>query len=222
MAVENNKIACNIFFIISLTFRIFAIPKKAKLMNYLDIINHYPDFPKPGIDFIDILPFLSNKEAFNEIVRDIDAHTHCPNVVTVEARGFLFAAPLLTQSKLVQNIVPIRKKGKLPFSKGDLHDVEIMKEYGADHVYYRLSDIAAGKPNGDTFELTFFDDILATGGTAIGIAEALNKETVVMDGKEYKVKVKEFLFLVEFPDLYDHDRINAIAPVHSFAQVAGE
>lgn len=191
-------------------------------MNYLDVINHYPDFPKPGIDFIDILPFLSNKEAFNELVRDIDAHTHCPNVVTVEARGFLFAAPLLTQSKLVQNVVAIRKKGKLPFSEGDLHDVEIMKEYGADHVYYRLSDIAAGKPNSDTFELTFFDDILATGGTAIGIAESLNKEKIVIDGKEYKVKVKEFLFLVEFPDLYDHDRINAIAPVHSFAKIDGE
>ena len=66
-------------------------------MNYQDIINHYPDFPKPGIDFIDILPFLSNKEAFNQLVADIDAHIHCPNVVTVEARGFIFAAPLLTQ-----------------------------------------------------------------------------------------------------------------------------
>ena len=131
------------------------------MINYSDIINHYPDFPKPGIDFIDILPFLSNKEAFKQLIADIDAHTHCPNVATVEARGFLFAAPLLTQSKLVEHIIPIRKKGKLPYAEGDLHDVEIMKEYGADHVYYRLSDIAAGKPEGDTFYLTFFDDILA-------------------------------------------------------------
>ena len=191
-------------------------------MNYQDIINHYPDFPKPGIDFIDIIPFLSNKEAFNQLIADIDAHTHCPNVVTVEARGFFFAAPLLTQSKLVQNVVPIRKKGKLPFSEGDLHDVSIVKEYGTDHVFYRLSDLAAGKPEGDTFYLTFFDDILATGGTACGIAEALNKERLLIDGKEYKVKVKEFIFLVEFPDLYDHQRINAIAPVHSFIKINGE
>ena len=191
-------------------------------MNYQDIINHYPDFPKPGIDFIDIIPFLSNKEAFNQLIADIDAHTHCPNVVTVEARGFFFAAPLLTQSKLVQNVVPIRKKGKLPFSEGDLHDVSIVKEYGTDHVFFRLSDLAAGKPEGDTFYLTFFDDILATGGTACGIAEALNKERLLIDGKEYKVKVKEFIFLVEFPDLYDHQRINAIAPVHSFIKINGE
>ncbi len=191
-------------------------------MNYLDIINHYPDFPKEGIDFIDILPFLQNKEAFNQLIADIDAHTHYPNVATVEARGFLFAAPLLTQSKLVQSVIPIRKKGKLPHNEGDLHDVAIQKEYGSDHVYYRLSDILAGVPEGGTFNITFFDDILATGGTAVGIAEALNRETVTLNGREYKVKVKEFLFLVEFPDLYDHDRINAIAPVHSFAQVEGD
>ncbi len=191
-------------------------------MNYKDVINHYPDFPKPGIDFIDIIPFLSNKEAFKQIVSDIDANVHCPNVVTVEARGFLFAAPLLAQSKLVQNIVPIRKKGKLPFAEGDLRGVDIVKEYGADKVYYRLSDIAAGKPEGDTIYLTFLDDILATGGTAIGIANALNSEKIHIDGKEYSVKVKEFIFLVEFPDLYDHALIESIAPVKSFLQIAGK
>ena len=191
-------------------------------MNYKDVINHYPDFPKPGIDFIDIIPFLSNKEAFKQIVSDIDANVHCPNVVTVEARGFLFAAPLLVQSKLVQNIVPIRKKGKLPFAEGDLRGVDIVKEYGADKVYYRLSDIAAGKPEGDTIYLTFLDDILATGGTAIGIANALNSEKIHIDGKEYSVKVKEFIFLVEFPDLYDHALIESIAPVKSFLRIEGK
>lgn len=191
-------------------------------MNYRDIINHYPDFPKPGIDFIDIIPFLSNKEAFSQLITDIDANVHCPNVITVEARGFFFAAPLLKCSKLVQNVIPIRKKGKLPFSEGDLRDVQIMKEYGADHVYYRLSDIAASKPEGDTIYLTFFDDIIATGGTAAGIAEQLNREKVVVDGKEYKVKVREFIFLVEFPDLYDHARLQSIAPVKSFVQIEGD
>ena len=191
-------------------------------MNYIDIINHYPDFPKPGIDFIDILPFLSNKEAFNQIIGDIDKNILYPNVVTVEARGFLFAAPLLTQSSLVQNIIPIRKKGKLPFSPGDLHQVDIVKEYGADQVFYRLSDIAASQPQGDTIHLTFFDDVLATGGTAIAIAEALNRETVSISGKTYRVKVSQFIFLVEFPDLYDHSRLLSIAPVKSFVKIAGD
>lgn len=191
-------------------------------MDYSKVINHYPDFPKPGIDFIDIIPFMSNKAAFNQLIKDIDANVHCPNVITVEARGFFFTAPLLTQSKLVTNVIPIRKKGKLPFSEGDLCGVEIMKEYGPDQVFFRKSDIAAGTPEGDTFYLTFFDDILATGGTAIGIANALNNTKVMLDGKEYKVKVREFIFIVEFPDLYDHEKIESIAPVKSFMKIAGE
>ena len=64
--------------------------------------------------------------------------------------------------------------------------------------------------------------VVRTGGTAIGIANALNKEVVRFEGREYKVKVKEFIFLVEFPDLYDHALINSIAPVHSFIQIEGE
>lgn len=203
-----------------------SVYKKIKyiidMMNFKDIINHYPDFPKPGIDFIDIIPFMSNKEAFCQLIDELEAHVHSPNVVTVEARGFLFAAPLLTQSQLVKNVIPIRKKGKLPFAKGDLCDVQIMKEYGPDHVFFRKSDIAAGEPEGDTFYLTFFDDVLATGGTAAGIADALNKTVVVRDGKEYKVKVKEFIFLIEFPDLYDHARLEAIAPIKSFVQIEGD
>lgn len=191
-------------------------------MNIKDIINHYPDFPKPGIDFIDIIPFLSNKEAFRQLVDELDSNIHTPNLVTVEARGFLFAAPLLTQSQRVQNIIPIRKKGKLPFAEGDLCGVQIMKEYGPDHVFFRKTDIAAGQPEGDTFYLTFFDDVLATGGTAAGIADVLNHTTVMRDGKEYKVKVKEFLFLIEFPDLYDHARLEAIAPIKSFCQIEGD
>jgi len=199
--------------------------KKIKIVDYMDfkqVINHYPDFPKPGIDFIDIIPFMSNKETFCQLIKEMDANIHTPNVVTVEARGFLFAAPLLTQSEKVQNMVPIRKKGKLPFAKGDLCDVQIMKEYGPDHVFFRKSDIAAGVPEGDTFYLTFFDDVLATGGTAAGIADALNRTKVMRDGKEYKVKVKEFLFLVEFPDLYDHARLEEIAPIKSFVQIDGD
>jgi adenine phosphoribosyltransferase len=188
-------------------------------MNYKDIINHYPDFPKPGVDFIDILPFLSNKEAFSQIVADIDASVHCPNVITVEARGFLFAAPLLTQSKLVQNVIPIRKKGKLPYAQGDLIGIDITKEDGKDQIYFRLSDVAAGVPDGDVFKVTFFDDILATGGTARGIAEGLEKQRIVIDGKEYGIKVTDFVFLVEIEGLGGSEAIEDIAPVKSLMKV---
>lgn len=186
-----------------------------------DIISHYPDFPKPGIDFIDVLPFLQDKEVFTQAIAELDKLTTTPNVATVEARGFLFAAPLLTESERVQTIIPIRKKGKLPFAKDDLHGVTIEKEYGSDEVFYRLSDIASGVPEGDTIYITLLDDLLATGGTARGIAEALNRETVVKDGKTYKVKVKEFLFLVELTDLKGEAFLSDLAPVSSLLKIAG-
>lgn len=189
--------------------------------KYDSILRHYPDFPIPGIDFIDIMPLLQNREAFKSVVHDIADVLTCPNVATVEARGFLFAAPLLTETDKVQNVIAIRKKGKLPFSGDDLHDVPITKEYGKDHVYYRLSDIAAGVPDGDVMYVSIVDDILATGGTARGIAEAINKEKVTVNGKTYQVKVKEFIFIVELATEIPGaaERLSEIAPVRSIIRI---
>lgn len=182
-----------------------------------DVIKHYPDFPKPGIDFIDVLPFLQDKKAFAEAVREIDRCCTAPNIATVEARGFLFTAPLLTISDHVQTIVPIRKKGKLPHAEGDLVRVAIEKEYGSDEVFYRRSDLAACQSSGDDIELTLLDDLLATGGTAQGIAEALNGE--VINGR--RVVIKEFVFLVELPALGGRRLLEPIAPVRSLMSLDG-
>jgi len=182
-----------------------------------DVIKHYPDFPKPGIDFIDVLPFMHNKEAFQRAVAEIDRLCTAPNVATVEARGFLFTAPLLTGSSHVQTIVLIRKKGKLPHADGDLVRVEIEKEYGSDEVFYRRSDLAECVTTGDVIELTLFDDLLATGGTALGIAQRLNNE--IIDG--HRIHIKEFVFLVELPALKGREVLEGIAPVHSLMSLAG-
>ncbi len=181
------------------------------------IIKHYPDFPKPGIDFIDVLPSLQNKEAFVKAVYEIGNLSTAPVIVTVEARGFLFAAPLLTSCSHIKAIVPFRKKGKLPFEKGDLVRVEIMKEYGSDELFYRLSDFAACEANGDFIDVTIFDDLLATGGTVKGIADSLLQQTI--NGK--KIRIKEFIFLVELPALKGRSVLDGIAPVHSIVSLDG-
>ena len=188
-------------------------------MDYKQFIKFYPDFPIKGVNFVDIIPFLQDKALFHSLVDDLEALCLAPNIAAPEARGFLFAAPMLYGANKVQNVIPLRKKGKLPFAEGDLVQVEIMKEYGPDHVYFRNSDLAASQPTGDTVEITFFDDILATGGTARGLAEGLNAQTVVIGGKSYKVKVKDFVFLVEIDDLPGRARLEDIAPVKSLIHV---
>ena len=188
-------------------------------MDYKQAIKFYPDFPIEGVNFVDIIPFLQDKEVFKCLVDDIGKACDSPNIVAPEARGFLFTAPLLVTDGKTENVIPVRKKGKLPFAEGDLVAVDIVKEYGKDQVFYRLSDLAAGKPEGDIMPVTFFDDILATGGTARGIVESLNAQKVVKDGKEYQVKVTDFVFLVEIDDLPGRKVIDDLAPVHSLIHV---
>ena len=184
-----------------------------------EVLKYYKDFPKEGIVFVDIIPFLQNKSIFKQLTAKVAEACTTPNIIAPEARGFLFAAPLLTEAEHIENIVPVRKSGKLPFAEGDLKEVLIEKEYGCDKLYYRASDIAAGKPSGDKFEVTILDDVLATGGTAEGLAESLESLNVVVDGKEYGVKVKEFVFIVEIEELGGKVRLEKIAPVRSITVI---
>lgn len=185
----------------------------------IETLKFYKDFPKPGINFIDIIPFLQSRKAFSEVVEALNRATTSPNIAAPEARAFLFAAPLLTADGCVENIIPMRKSGKLPFNEGDLIEVQIEKEYGFDKLYYRPSDIAAGVPTGDTFEITLLDDVLATGGTAEGIARSLEHLTVERDGRQYKVRVKEFIFLVDIPEIGGRERLEKIAPVTTLMDI---
>ena len=186
----------------------------------INTLKFYKNFPKEGINFIDIIPFLQSKKAFRQVVDALKKAVTAPNIAAPEARAFLFTAPLLSEEdSIVENIIPMRKSGKLPFNDGDLIEVCIEKEYGFDKLYYRLSDIAAGVAEGDTFYVSIIDDVLATGGTALGIAESLEKTTVYRDGKPYKVKVKEFIFLVGIAEIRGKERLESIAPVTTLMEI---
>ena len=178
-------------------------------------LKFYKDFPKEGIVFVDIIPLLQDKKIFAQLIGEISDRLTAPNIAAPEARGFLFSAPLMIAKDEVESIIPIRKSGKLPYNEGDLCDVEIEKEYGSDHLFYRLSDIAAAKAEGDEIHISILDDLLATGGTAEGVAESMMAQKIVKDGKEYKVVIDEFIFLVELDFLKGAERLEKIAPVKS-------
>lgn len=176
-------------------------------------LKFHKDFPKAGIVFVDIIPLMQDKEIFAQLTEELGKAVTAPNIVAPEARGFLFAAPLLIAKPEVENLVPIRKSGKLPFAEGDLQEIAITKEYGADHLYYRLSDIAAGKAEDGKIHLTIIDDVLATGGTAEGIAQSLQGRKIMKDGVACEVVINEFIFLVKLADLDGAHRLEKIAPV---------
>lgn len=177
-------------------------------------LKFYNDFPKKGIVFVDIIPFLQDKAIFTRLIGEIGSCVTAPNVAAPEARGFLFTAPLLLAKPEVKNIIPIRKSGKLPFNEGDLQEVTVEKEYGADRLFYRLSDIAAGEVSADgAFHISIVDDVLATGGTAEGIAESLLGCTINVGGEDHPVAIDEFVFLVGLDELRGAERLEKIAPV---------
>ena len=184
-----------------------------------EALKFYKDFPKEGIVFVDIIPWLQDKKIFSQIIDEIGSRLSAPNIAAPEARGFLFSAPLMLAKEEVQTIIPIRKSGKLPYNEGDLCDVEIEKEYGFDHLFYRLSDIAAAKAEGDEIHISILDDLLATGGTAEGVAKSMMAQKIVKDGKEYKVMIDEFIFLVELDFLKGAERLEKIAPVKSIVHL---
>ena len=179
------------------------------------LIKFYPDWPKEGVNFVDLLPLLSDAKIFSVIVEELGKHVTTPNIAAPEARGFLFAAPLLVTDSKTHTLITFRKNGKLPAKEGDLQKVSIVKEYGEDSLYFRKSDLENSLVTDGVVEVTILDDILATGGTSIEMAKHLEALTVTKDGVEYPVKVKEFVFLADLSFLHGKELLEEIAPVYS-------
>lgn len=132
-----------------------------------------PDFPQPGILFRDITPLLADPTAFamaQALLLDRARHFVPDVIVAVEARGFLFGAPLALDLGIP--LVPVRKPGKLP---GATHSVDYGLEYGTDRLEIHSDAISNGK------RVLLVDDLLATGGTvraAASLVERLGADVV--------------------------------------------
>jgi adenine phosphoribosyltransferase len=153
-------------------------------------IRNVPDFPKPGIQFKDITPVLADPKLFAGTIEllinnfkpgSVDA------VVGIDARGFIFAAA--AAMKLQAGFVPVRKKGKLPFTT---HEQDYALEYGAATVAMHTDALKPGA------RVLLIDDLLATGGTAAAAAALVRK---------LNAKILEISFLIELKFLNGRDKL---------------
>ncbi len=132
-----------------------------------------PDFPTPGVVFKDITPLLSDAGAFAAAVDTLAApfrHRGIDQVIGVEARGFIFAAPVAYL--LDAGFAPVRKKGKLPRL---VEQESYALEYGTDLLEIHADGLISGS------RVLVIDDVLATGGTAaatVRLVEKLGAEVV--------------------------------------------
>lgn len=132
-----------------------------------DAIRDVHDFPQPGIVFKDITPILGDHALLQ---RSIDLLTETAGgqkidkVVGIDARGFIFGAPVALA--LGAGFVPVRKKGKLPWNT---YEEAYSLEYGENIVEIHQDAIQPGD------KVLLIDDLLATGGTANAAVKLLAK-----------------------------------------------
>jgi len=132
-----------------------------------DHIRDVPDFPTPGVVFKDLTPLLAHPQAFASAVRAIDLPFRTAGinkVVGIEARGFIFAAPVAVT--LGAGFIPVRKPGKLPWRT---EEASYSLEYGRDTLAIHADAI---EPDD---RVLIVDDVIATGGTAMATAELVRR-----------------------------------------------
>jgi adenine phosphoribosyltransferase len=162
-----------------------------------DAIRNVPDFPKPGIQFKDITPLLADARLFAgaiELLTKNFAPGSVDAVVGIDARGFIFAAAAAT--KLKAGFVPVRKKGKLPFTTVEQ---DYALEYGHATVAIHTDALKPGA------RVLLVDDLLATGGTSAAAVALVQK----LGGN-----ILELGFLIELKFLNGREKLKGL-PVRS-------
>ena len=143
--------------------------EKDALQKIENVIGLYPDFPKKGILFRDIMPILESPVLFTSMIDILTKrikHLKFDRILGIESRGFLVGPQIA--HKLDVPFGAIRKKGKLP---GELYSVEYELEYGRD-----VLEVQRDRLPKDS-KCIIFDDLIATGGSM-----KASKDLVEMSG----------------------------------------
>jgi adenine phosphoribosyltransferase len=173
-------------------------------MNLEGFIRDIPDFPKPGIVFKDITPLLLDPDALGAAIADLSDWARgleIDLVVAAEARGFILGGAIARE--LGVGFVPARKPGKLP---AETVSAEYILEYGVDALELHADALADGA------RVLLHDDLLATGGTALALAELIERA-----GGE----VAGCAFLVELAFLGGRAKLGRF-PVHTLVSYDAE
>jgi len=170
-------------------------------------IRTVPDWPSPGVQFRDITPLLQNPKVFRVMV-DAFVHRYMdpgmrPDVVAgLDARGFILGSVIAYE--LAEGFVPIRKKGKLPFTTVE-ETYEL--EYGSATVELHTDAVKPGQ------RVLLVDDLIATGGTMMAGKRLLEK---------LGAQVVEGAAIVDLPELGGSARLReAGLPLFTLLDFAG-
>ncbi|AHN28884.1 MULTISPECIES: adenine phosphoribosyltransferase [Snodgrassella] len=147
-------------------------------------IRKIPNWPQEGILFHDITPVLQSPQYFRLLV-DLMVYRYMDQKIDVvaglDARGFIIGAALAYQLNV--GFVPIRKKGKLPFTTiAESYELE----YGHATIEMHTDAVKPGT------RVLLVDDLVATGGTMNAGVKLIRK---------LGAEVVEAAAIIEFTDL---------------------
>lgn len=138
-------------------------------------IRTVPDWPQAGVQFRDITTLLQDPKVFRVLIdiflaRYADAKLDF--VAGMDARGFILGSVVAYELNI--GFVPIRKKGKLPFTTvSESYELE----YGSATVELHTDACKAGD------RVLLIDDLIATGGTMMAGKKLLERlGAVVVEG----------------------------------------
>ena len=176
------------------------------IMNDLaESIRTIRDYPRPGILFRDITTMLGDARAFRRAVDELVqpwAGEKIEKVAGIEARGFILGGAVAHQ--LSAGFVPVRKKGKLPHTTVR---IAYSLEYGVDEMEMHQDAVRPGE------RVILVDDLIATGGTAVGAVQLLRK---------LGADVVAACFVIDLPDLGGAKKLADLAvPVRSLIAFEG-
>ena len=155
------------------------------------LIRTIADFPKPGIQFRDITTLLLDARGFAASIDRLESGLSAkPDLIAgIEARGFVFAAPLA--QRIGAGLLLIRKAGKLP---GETIAEEYALEYGTDRLTMHVDACAPGA------RVHLVDDLIATGGSALAAVRLIRKAGAELVGAS---------FVIDLPDLGGAERLRS-------------
>jgi len=157
-------------------------------MDLKSKIRQVPDWPKKGILFYDVTTLLEDAPAFKYVIDQLVEKYRdkgIEKVVGIDARGFLFAAPVAYHLGVGLSVV--RKKGKLPY-RTLCNTYE--KEYGPDTIEMHEDSVQKME------RVLIVDDLLATGGTMKATCELIEQ----MGGE-----IASIAFVIDLPFLGGRD-----------------
>ncbi|PAE36518.1 adenine phosphoribosyltransferase, partial [Bacillus sp. 7884-1] len=150
-------------------------------MDLMKYITTVPDWPKPGIKFLDITTLMDNGEAYKYATDQIVKYAKDKQIELVvgpEARGFIIGCPV--SYSLGVGFAPVRKEGKLP---RETIKVNYGLEYGKDVLTIHKDAIKPGQ------RVLITDDLLATGGTIEATIKLVEKLGGIVAGIVFLIEL---------------------------------